>query len=104
LQAFYAALRACRRLEEELPFQGKLRFHAGSCEIVLNDRMVAPNTKETWLALEPEFENFFAGLFPLRDYMLERAGEPRERFRVRVSAPTFIDVRTLLEKFEMACG
>ena len=53
----------------------------------------------------PAYQRRFAALqHYLRDYMLERAGEPRERFRVRVSAPTFIDVRTLLEKFEMACG
>ena len=93
LQAFYTALRACGRLEEEPPFQGKLRFHAGSCEVVLNDRMLAPNTEETWLALKPEFETFFASLFPPHGYTLERASEPRERFSVRVSTPAFIDVR-----------
>ena len=93
LQAFYTALRACGRLEEEPPFQGKLRFHAGSCAFVLNDRMLAPNTEETWLALKPEFETFFASLFPPHGYTLERASEPRERFSVRVSTPAFIDVR-----------
>src|SRR5439155_15840277 len=52
-QAFRAALAACRRLEEEVPFQGKLRFDAGDCEILLNDRLLAPNTDETWNALRP---------------------------------------------------
>lgn len=96
LQAFFAALEACRRLEED--FGGKLKFDGGRCEVVVNDRLLAPNTDETWQALRPEFESFFDGLFGRGSYKLERRGEPRERFRVSVEANSFVPVSSLLEE------
>ena len=38
-----------------------------------------PNTDETWQALRPELEKFFAG------FAIERQGEPRDFFRVAVA-------------------
>lgn len=88
-QAFGVALAAAAALEEEPVFAGKLAFDAGDCEVLVNDRLVAPNTGETWEALRPELERFFTGVFGEGAFTLERRGEPRERFRVgvRTSAP-----------------
>ena len=96
LQVFQAALQACRRLEDEPAFRGKLRFDAGSCDVILNDRLLAPNTEDTWLELEPEFEAFFQGLFGHQEYAVQRASDPRERFRVHVAAKERIEVGTML--------
>ena len=96
LQAFFAALEACRRLEEAFP--GKLRFDGGRCEVIVNDRMLAPNTGETWQALRPELESFFDGLFGRGAYTLEHAGEPRERFRAVIRASSLVPVSSLLEQ------
>jgi hypothetical protein len=96
-QAFRAALLACRRLEEEAPFHGKLKFNAGHCEIILNDRLLAPNTEKTHLALKADFEKFFQGVFGLEPHTIERLGEPRERFRVEVKSRRSLDVRLLLD-------
>jgi hypothetical protein len=98
LQAFYAALEACRRLEDEPAFQGALRFNAGACEVIVNDRLLAPNTEETWQALKPELDEFFAGLFQHRDYAMTPSKDPRERFSVRTSASGVRDVRALLPR------
>ena len=95
LHAFHSAFEACRRLEEEPDFQSKLHFNAGWCEVVLNDRLLAPNTGETWQALKPEFETFFGNLFRNRSYTLERMGGPRERFGVRVATAEPIDIHSL---------
>ena len=92
LQAFHAALEACRRLEEEPDFRGKLHFNAGACEVVLGDRLLAANTEETWQALKPEFDTFFGNLFRNRRYTLEPADGPRERFSVRVATAEPIDI------------
>ncbi|HZT31757.1 MAG TPA: hypothetical protein VFA33_17855 [Bryobacteraceae bacterium] len=102
LQAFYSALVACRRLEEEPEFRGKLKFDAGRCEVILNDRLLAPNTEATWEALRPEFEKFFDGLYGAGAYQFCRLGEPRERFRVGVEASRPVDVRSLLEEVQPA--
>ncbi len=77
-QAHGAALAACKRLESDPAFGGNLRFELGRCEVFVNDRLLAPNTDETWLLLKPELEKFFAGC------SLERRGERRDLLRVEV--------------------
>jgi hypothetical protein len=83
-QAYDSAVAACRRLEEEQAFGGKLKFNTGDCEFSLNDRLLAPNTDETYAALKPEFDRFFAGVW--KSYSIERNGEPRELFCVAVKS------------------
>lgn len=80
-QAHRAALTACERLEAEECFQGKLKFNRKSMEVFVNDRLLAPNTDETWNKLQPELETFFAGA------RIERQGEARDLFRVAVGTP-----------------
>jgi hypothetical protein len=102
LEAFGSALLACSHMEQEAVFRGKLKFDAGQCEVILNDRLLAPNTEQTWVALRPEFERFFEGLFGSGSYSMKRLGEPRERFRVALKTLAPIDVRSVLEMFEPA--
>lgn len=83
-QAYDAALTACRRLEQEPEFQGALRFDPTHLEIVFNDRLLHPNSEESWREIQPEARRFFDGLFGAGNYSLERQGEPRERLRAIV--------------------
>ena len=83
-QAFDAARNATRLLEAAAPFASKLHFDEGDVEIIVNDRLLAPNTDATWEALRPEVERFFASVYGEGRVILERRGEPRERFRVGV--------------------
>ena len=73
-QAHQAALAACDRLEKEM----SVTFDRQSLEVFVNDRLLAPNTEETWRSLEPELEKYFPGA------KIERRGEPRDLFRVSV--------------------
>ena len=89
-QALRAALNACRRLEGEPEFQGRLVFDSGEIEIVVNDRHLAPNTDETFAQLRPAIERGI-GLVsrsgtPAPRAILERVGAPRERLRIAVHA------------------
>src|SRR4029434_4673152 len=43
-----SALENCQRLEEEPALDGKLRFAGNEVEIVVNDRLLAPNTGEVF--------------------------------------------------------
>jgi hypothetical protein len=79
VQAHQAALAACDRLEKEPVFGGKLKFDQSKLEVFINDRLLAPNTDETWQALEPELKKYFPGS------TIERHGEPRDLFRVSVT-------------------
>jgi len=83
-QAYESAVAACRRLESDPAFAGKLEFNVRECEISINDRALAPNTEATFDALKPELERFCAGVWGPRAYSLERIGEPRELFSVAV--------------------
>ena len=99
-QAFRAALTACQRLEQEPEFRGKLKFNAAEYEVILNDRLLAPNTEATWQALKADFENFFSSLYGV-GYTLDRPGDPRERFRVVVKASGAVDALTLLQALDL---
>ena len=83
---------ACALLEEEPAFQGELKFNAGRCDVIFNDRLLAPNNEETWNAVKPDLEKFFDNLFGRGNYELSRSGEPRERFRAAVTANRNIPV------------
>ncbi len=69
-QAHRAALDACDRLG--------IDFDRSFLEVSINDRLLAPNTDETWAALKPELETYFPGA------EIRRVGEPRDLFRVAV--------------------
>jgi hypothetical protein len=98
-QAFRAALIACLRLEQEPEFRGKLKFNAGEYEVILNDRLLAPNTEATWQALKADFENVLSSLYGA-GYTLDRSGDPRERFRVGVKATGAVGALALLQALD----
>jgi len=83
-QAYNASLRACKLLEEEPIFKGNLTFNPGDLQVILNDRLLAPNDKETWNRLSPEIKLYFDGVFGKNSYELKHVGEPRDRFIVSV--------------------
>jgi hypothetical protein len=83
-QAHSAALHACKLLEQEPVFQGKLSFDQGDLQLIINDRLVAPNNKETWDRLSPEITRYFDTVFGKGSYTLQHVGEPRDRFIVSV--------------------
>jgi hypothetical protein len=95
-QALHAALTACRRLEDEPLFEGRLRFDAGRIEISVNDRLLAPNTDETFQALRPAILEAMAEFYGAQPFTLGRAGEPRERLRIAVCAGRLIEVSAVL--------
>ena len=84
-QAFDSAVLGAKRLEEEPVFAGKLAFDTGDIEIILNDRLLSPNTDETWRRIEPVVRAFFDGVYGSNRYGIERRGEARNRFRVGIT-------------------
>lgn len=85
-QAVGAADTAAGFLEQEPEFSGKLRFDRKAWEVSVNDRALAPNTEATWYTLAPVVRGVFEPLFGPTGYSLVRAVDPRELFRVTLSA------------------
>lgn len=92
-RAVRTALLACQRLEKE----NKLKFNGQDVELLINDRLLAPNTAETLSALEPELKALFDKLYGGAKYTLARNPEPRERFTVNAKAEGSFSIEGLLK-------
>ena len=83
-QATRAALTACQRLEAESRLGGKLRFNGQEMEILINDRLLAPNSEATREAFKSDFETFFQQLFQSSNFSTAYGSDPRKLFSVSV--------------------
>ena len=97
VQAVSAALTGARLLENE----NGLKFNGQEVQVTINDRLIAPNTTETFDALEPDLRAFFNKLFNGVEYSLTNNVDPRERFTVNIKAEANFDVETLLKNLSV---
>lgn len=81
-QATRSAVRAVERLQQDL----KLSFNGVDLEVVINDRLLAPNTAVTKEAAEPEIREFLAKVFDGSGYSLTYPSDRRRLFGVAVKA------------------
>ena len=102
IQAAHAALSAMRILEKE----NRVRFIGNEVQIIINDRLLAPNNSETFAALKDDLEAFFRILYNgAEETLVHQATEPRARFIVDASAQlstgsqsaSAFDTQTLLD-------
>lgn len=80
--AYERAVAAARKLEQEPEVGGSLHFDEKSVEIWVNDRLLAPNTPETFAELETEVAGLLKARFGEAP-ALERSTDPRDLARVR---------------------
>ncbi len=93
-QALAAAAKACENLEYEFQSEGPLRFSRNEFQIVINDRAIAPNTPETYDAVEPEVKAFLAKTLGNEDFSIERETEPRRRCGLKIETAQPFDLST----------
>lgn len=91
-------LKACRLLEQEPELEGRIKFRGEELQVFANDRLIAPNTDETFAAFESALSEFLAKLYPGEEYLLIRETDPRERFSVTARTSVSVEVGTLLER------
>ena len=92
------ALNACKLLQGEQQFTGRLNFPGRDFQFFFNDRLHAPNTDETHSALQPGLNTFFEKLFSGTGYTLERNTDVKERYQVTVKTSEPVPMDTLLER------
>lgn len=96
-QAARAALTAAKLLEKE-----GVKLNTREAQIIVNDRLSAPNTAETFAALEADLKDFFGALYKSADFELIRnASDPRERFTVNVKTSAALSVEALLQNLSV---
>ena len=96
-QAVRAVLTAAQILENE----NGLKFSGSEVQVIVNDRLLVPNTPETYDTLEPELKSLFARLYGGASYVLTHNADPRERFTVDVKTASTFDVDTLLKNLHV---
>ena len=94
---FRSALDYCRRIEEEPSLQGKFKFRGDEALILINDRLLAPNTEETFRALRPDLEDLTRTLYGGADFTLRRQTDSKSRFSVQIKSAAPFEITTLLE-------
>jgi len=97
VQATRAALTVAQILEKE----NGLKFNGSEVQVIINDRLLVPNTVETFTALEPEIKSFFDQLYNGATYSLSHNDDRRERFTVDVKTESKFDVATLLKNLSV---
>jgi hypothetical protein len=95
--AFRAALKNCRKLEEEPALSGKLRFAANEAVISLNDRLLGDNTRESFESIEGDVGLVSTQLFGGTAAKLERDNDPRQRLNFHVKTSALVSVAQALE-------
>jgi hypothetical protein len=93
IQAARAALSAARILETE----NGLKVNGSELQLIVNDRLLAPNTLETFAALEEDLKGFLDRLYKGFSYELTQRPDPRERFIVNVKASAGFETEALLQ-------
>jgi len=90
------ALRNCERLEDEPSLAGKLAFRGNEVMVLINDRLRAPNTRETLEELRGDLEAIGALLFGSSEFILRHVDDPDQRFAVHLGSPVDLSTTQLL--------
>jgi hypothetical protein len=99
-QAARAALSAFARLETEPRMEGKLRFDGREIEVIINDRLFAPNTDATRKEAGVDLQAFFKQLFKEGGVSLSYASDPRRLFSVTAKASQTFSIAELLANLD----
>ena len=98
-----STLQACSLLESEPVLAGKMKFRTDELLVVANDRLLAPNSEQTFTQLKPALSEGLKSLLPDGKFTMTRSSEnPKERFSVRVQTGQTGDVNTLLTRLSHA--
>ena len=94
-----SALENCQRLEQDPALRGKLRFVGNQVEILVNDRLVAPNTRDAFEEIKPEIDFLARRLYSTTNFTLLRNHEdPRHRLNVTLSTPLSFETKDSVGK------
>jgi hypothetical protein len=102
-QAIGAAARACQRVEQEL--NGQVTFSRSAIEVIVNDRLLAPNTAESLSAITPVIQAFAREVLGHDAVTIApHDADRRRRFGVTVTSSEPFELDTLVDGADAAAG
>jgi hypothetical protein len=102
-----AVLASAARLEAHLTSEGRIAFRTDEMLFRVHDRLLAPNTAETFEQVKPELEAVLRELYPSGELTLEHQPSALTLFEVRIKTSESPDLETLLARVNapaMAAG
>jgi hypothetical protein len=93
---FRATLQAAARLQEN----PGLAFRTDELSFRIADRLLAPNTPETFATIKPELEGFLRNVLGWTTFQLEHKPDPRRLFEVAIKTGTSANIADLLARLE----
>jgi hypothetical protein len=99
-QATRATLVAAQTLEADARVNGKLSFNGQDIQLIINDRLLAPNDKATRNAVEPDVQTFAAKLFGHSGYSLCFDTDPRRLLSATLQASRPFSTGDLLNSLD----
>jgi hypothetical protein len=100
IQATRSALVAALRLEADPMLNRSLSFNGQDLQLIINDRLLAPNNESTRTAVEPDFQTFAANLFGHSQYSMIFDTDPRRLLSATVHASRQFPVGELLKNLD----
>jgi hypothetical protein len=96
-EVFRSTLLACKLLEDDEALAGKVAFKTDAPRFRIHDRLLAPNTAETFADVKPTLESFLSKLYGGN---VTLAHEPNDEtlFEVKVTAGSSPSVGELLKR------
>lgn len=94
---FRAELLAASLLEQAPSLAGKLSFRTDNPLLRINDRLLAPNTAETFRVVQPALQTFLAKLYG-NPVQLTHQPNDETLFQVQIAAPSSLSVADLLKR------
>ena len=81
------AVQGCRLLEDDPRLRGRIRFHLDEAIIVANDRLLAPNTDESFSQLQPPLSATLQQVLGKPFKLARISDDPKERLAIRAIQP-----------------
>lgn len=98
--AVQRTLSAAKLLEAEPELGGKIAFATNELLFRVDDRLLAPNTTETYQRLKPDMERVLVGTYDGEAVDLRHIEDPRTSFTVKATTSTSPDLETLLARLQ----
>lgn len=97
-QALLAALEACERLESDETLAGRIKFKTNEVLIRINDRLLAPNTVDTFNDVREPVQQVLGSMFAASDVRLTHQPDERALFEVKASTTSSATIAQLLHR------
>tara|TARA_B110000014_G_scaffold31175_1_gene19584 strand:- start:45 stop:653 length:609 start_codon:yes stop_codon:yes gene_type:complete len=93
-------IKAARLLEDDITFEGRLRFTSTEFQFHANDRLLAPPGTESVSSLTPALQKLMSIGYPGEAHQIEINPHSQNRLRIQLTTSQSISLDSLFERFD----